>query len=43
MASRIAIEALNGLLQDLMDSTTLFGGKVVVLGGDFSQNPPGTS
>ncbi|KAJ9557182.1 hypothetical protein OSB04_011796 [Centaurea solstitialis] len=32
---RSAIEALDDLLRDLMDSTEIFGGKVVVLGGDF--------
>ncbi|GJU57873.1 ATP-dependent DNA helicase PIF1-like protein [Tanacetum coccineum] len=37
MAKRSAIEALNDLLQDLMNSTELFGGKVVVLGRDFRQ------
>ncbi|GKC73401.1 ATP-dependent DNA helicase PIF1-like protein, partial [Tanacetum coccineum] len=40
MAKRSAIEALNDLLQDLMNSTELFGGKVVVLGGDFRQTLP---
>nr|KAJ0210749.1 hypothetical protein LSAT_V11C400209270 [Lactuca sativa] len=40
MAKRSAIEALDGLLQDLMDSSEIFGGKVVVLGGDFRQTLP---
>ncbi|GJT32310.1 ATP-dependent DNA helicase PIF1-like protein [Tanacetum coccineum] len=40
MAKRSAIEALNDLLQDLMNSTELFGGKVVVHGGDFRQTLP---
>ncbi|GKB40121.1 ATP-dependent DNA helicase PIF1-like protein [Tanacetum coccineum] len=40
VAKRSAIEALNNLLQDLIDSTELFGGKVVVLGGDFRQTLP---
>nr|XP_043620138.1 uncharacterized protein LOC122591985 [Erigeron canadensis] len=40
MAKRTAIEALDDLLQDLMDSKELFGGKVVVLGGDFRQTLP---
>ena len=31
------IEALNLLLQDLCDSQELFGGKIVVFGGDFRQ------
>lgn len=37
MAKRSAVEALDDLLRDLMDSTEIFGGKVVVLGGDFRQ------
>ena len=37
MSKKIAIEALNDLLKDLMDSTEIFGGKVVVFGGDFRQ------
>lgn len=37
---RQAIEALDDLLQDLMESTKIFGGKVVVLGGDFWQTLP---
>nr|XP_043615630.1 uncharacterized protein LOC122587509 [Erigeron canadensis] len=40
MAKRTTIEALNDLLQDLMDSKEIFGGKVVVLGGDFRQTLP---
>ncbi|XP_071713014.1 uncharacterized protein [Rutidosis leptorrhynchoides] len=40
MVKRFAIEALNDLLQDLMDNQALFGGKVVVLGGDFRQTLP---
>ncbi|KAL4559204.1 hypothetical protein LXL04_031338 [Taraxacum kok-saghyz] len=40
MAKRTAIEALDDLLRDLMDSETIFGGKVVVLGGDFRQTLP---
>ncbi|GKB77471.1 ATP-dependent DNA helicase PIF1-like protein [Tanacetum coccineum] len=40
MAKRSVVEALNDLLQDLMSSTELFGGKVVVLGGDFRQTLP---
>ncbi|GJY39411.1 ATP-dependent DNA helicase PIF3-like protein [Tanacetum coccineum] len=39
-AKRIAIEALNDLLKDLMDSIQLFGGKVAVLDGDFRQTLP---
>ncbi|XP_009761464.1 uncharacterized protein LOC107792386 [Nicotiana tabacum] len=37
MAKKRMIELLDLLLKDLMDSTILFGGKVVVLGGDFMQ------
>ncbi|CAI9296199.1 unnamed protein product [Lactuca saligna] len=40
MAKRSALEALDDLLQDLMDSTEIFGGKVVVLSGDFRQTLP---
>ncbi|XP_052625735.1 uncharacterized protein LOC128132801 [Lactuca sativa] len=40
MAKRSAVEALDDLLRDLMDSTEIFGGKVVVLGGDFRQTLP---
>ena len=41
MAKRSDVKALNDLLQDLMNSTELFGGKIVVLGGDFRQTLPG--
>ncbi|XP_075076285.1 uncharacterized protein LOC142162952 [Nicotiana tabacum] len=37
MAKKNMIEALNSLLKDIMDTNTLFGGKVVVFGGDFRQ------
>ncbi|XP_071918824.1 uncharacterized protein [Coffea arabica] len=40
MSKRAAIEALDDLLQDLMSSDDIFGGKVVVLGGDFRQTLP---
>ncbi|XP_071724365.1 uncharacterized protein [Rutidosis leptorrhynchoides] len=40
MAKRVAIEALNDQLQDLMDTREVFGGKIVVLGGDFRQTLP---
>ena len=40
MSKRSAIEALNDLLQDLMNSSEIFGGKVVVFGGDFRQTLP---
>ncbi|GAA0187454.1 hypothetical protein LIER_34742 [Lithospermum erythrorhizon] len=37
MANKAAIEALDKLLQDLCKQKTLFGGKLVVFGGDFGQ------
>ncbi|XP_071913922.1 uncharacterized protein [Coffea arabica] len=40
MAKKAAIEALDDLLRDLMNSEEIFGGKVVVLGGDFRQTLP---
>ncbi|KAG5564858.1 hypothetical protein RHGRI_000901 [Rhododendron griersonianum] len=40
MAKKESIEALDYLLRDLTDNDTLFGGKVVVLGGDFRQVLP---
>ncbi|XP_019238957.1 PREDICTED: uncharacterized protein LOC109219012 [Nicotiana attenuata] len=40
MAKKQLIEALDLLLKDLMDTKTLFGGKVVVFGGDFRQTLP---
>ena len=39
MSNKILLEALDRLLQDLMDSKQLFGGKVIVLAGDFRQLP----
>jgi len=40
-APKAAIKAVDELLRDLMDQRHLpFGGKVVVLGGDFRQIPP---
>jgi ATP-dependent DNA helicase PIF1 len=35
-----ALEFVNRLLQDLMDSDQPFGGKVMVLSGDFHQVLP---
>ena len=35
MAHRYALEALDRLLRDLANNNLLFGGKVVILGGDF--------
>ncbi|KAG5550811.1 hypothetical protein RHGRI_015690 [Rhododendron griersonianum] len=40
MAKKASIEALESLLQDITGNNTLFGGKVVVLGGDFRQVLP---
>ncbi|XP_058202851.1 uncharacterized protein LOC131317310 [Rhododendron vialii] len=40
MAKKESIEALDSLLHDLTENDTLFGGKVVVLGGDFRQVLP---
>ena len=40
MVSRQAVEALDKMLQDINESDLLFGGKVVVLGGDFRQVLP---
>ncbi|XP_028064221.1 uncharacterized protein LOC114267384 [Camellia sinensis] len=37
MARRQSIKALDELSKDVMDSNLLFGGKVVVFGGDFRQ------
>ena len=40
MAHRHLLEALDRTLRDLMDSDLPFGGKVIVLGGDFRQILP---
>ncbi|KAG5537450.1 hypothetical protein RHGRI_024769 [Rhododendron griersonianum] len=40
MAKKESIEALDYLLRDLTNNDTLFGGKVVVQGGDFRQVLP---
>ena len=40
MSKKAAIEALDDLLRDLMNSEEVFGGKVVVFGGDFRQTLP---
>ncbi|KAG5565565.1 hypothetical protein RHGRI_001468 [Rhododendron griersonianum] len=40
MAKRQIIEALDNLLRDITEVNSLFGGKVVVLGGDFRQVLP---
>lgn len=40
MAHRHALECLDRSLQDLMQNRQLFGGKVVILAGDFRQLAP---
>lgn len=40
MAKRWAIEALDRSLRDIMSNDVLFGGKVIVFGGDFRQVLP---
>ncbi|XP_074283225.1 uncharacterized protein LOC141607773 [Silene latifolia] len=40
MSKRQNIESLDLLLRDLCDPEQLFGGKIVVFGGDFRQTPP---
>ncbi|KAL9235702.1 hypothetical protein vseg_010441 [Gypsophila vaccaria] len=40
MARRENVESLDALLKDLCDSKLLFGGKVIVFGGDFRQILP---
>ena len=40
MAKKYAIEAVDRTLQDIMGNKEPFGGKVVVLGGDFRQVLP---
>ncbi|XP_019260389.1 PREDICTED: uncharacterized protein LOC109238395, partial [Nicotiana attenuata] len=40
IAKKEMIEALDLLLRDLMETTMLFGGKVVVFNGDFRQTLP---
>ncbi|XP_060210557.1 uncharacterized protein LOC132637494 [Lycium barbarum] len=40
MAKKRMLEVLDHLLKDLMDTSALFGGKVVVLGVDFRQTLP---
>uniref|UniRef100_A0A1U7XJY9 ATP-dependent DNA helicase n=1 Tax=Nicotiana sylvestris TaxID=4096 RepID=A0A1U7XJY9_NICSY len=37
MAKKNMIEALDSLVKDIMNTNVLFGGKVVVFGGDFRQ------
>ena len=40
MTKRQAVETLDRSLQDIMDCSLPFGGKVVVFGGDFRQVLP---
>ncbi|XP_070010439.1 uncharacterized protein [Nicotiana sylvestris] len=40
MANKRTIQAFDLLLKNLMDANTIFGGKVVVFGGDFGQTLP---
>lgn len=40
MAPRQAIDAVDMLLKDIMSNTEPFGGKRIILGGDFRQIPP---
>lgn len=40
MAPRYALELMDHLLQDLMQNNIPFGGKIVILGGDFRQLLP---
>ena len=40
MANKLLYESLNRSLQDLRDNRQLFGGIVMVIGGDFRQTLP---
>ena len=40
MAPRYTFEIMNRILKDMMNNDLLFGGKVVILGGDFRQLLP---
>ena len=40
MSPKLALEAIDDLLRDLMQSDDPFGGKQMILGGDFRQIPP---
>nr|XP_027083711.1 uncharacterized protein LOC113706012 [Coffea arabica] len=40
MAKKYAIESFDRLLKDLLNSDSIFGGKVIVFGGDFRQTLP---
>ena len=40
MIPALALQCFNRLLQDIMQSDGIFGGKIVLLGGDFRQVLP---
>ncbi|XP_073305876.1 ATP-dependent DNA helicase RRM3-like [Primulina huaijiensis] len=40
MAKRSIIEKFDEMLRDIMDSASIFGGKIIVFGGDFRQTLP---
>ncbi|XP_021769711.1 ATP-dependent DNA helicase PIF1-like [Chenopodium quinoa] len=40
MANKANLQALDLLLQDICENTTLFGGKLIIFGGDFRQVLP---
>lgn len=40
MAPLNAVNAIDKLLQDIMNNNLMFGGKTLVMGGDFKQTPP---
>ncbi|XP_073122695.1 uncharacterized protein [Henckelia pumila] len=40
MAKRSTIEKLDDMLRDIMNSNIIFGGKIIVFGGDFCQTLP---
>ena len=43
MANKFKLDAIDLLFKDIMSKTLPFGGKVVVLGGDFRQALPITN
>jgi hypothetical protein len=40
MLDRVVLNYINRLLKDVCDSDEIFGGKVVILGGDWKQLTP---
>ncbi|XP_027157232.1 uncharacterized protein LOC113758663 [Coffea eugenioides] len=40
MAKKYAIESFDAMLRDILDCDTIFGGKIIVFGGDFRQTLP---